>query len=116
MMKWLLIVVVVVCTVGSDVLQSFEMKRSGAEGEIRRSVASMTRPLFVLSIVLLAISFFAFLRVLRVAAVSFVSPVTASAYVLDGLLAKFFLKEHVNGARWLGIAFVSLGVVLVSAG
>lgn len=115
MTKWLLIAVIVLSTVASDVLQSFEMKRSGAAGELRRSAGAITRPLFLLSIVLLAIGFFAFLRVLRVAPVSFVSPVTASTYVLDGLLARFVLQEHVNTKRWLGIAFVFAGVVLISA-
>lgn len=114
-MKWLLIAVIVCCTVASDVLQSFEMKRSGARGEIGRSAASARKPLFLLSIVLLAISFFAFLRVLRIAPISFVSPVTATTYILDGMLAKFFLNEHVNRQRWLGIAFVFAGVVLISA-
>lgn len=114
-MKWLLIGIIIACTVASDVLQSFEMKRSGAAGEIRRSTAALPKPLFILSIVLLAISFFAFLRVLRIAPISFVSPVTAATYIFDGILAKFLLKEHVNGERWLGIAFVSAGVILVSA-
>ena len=67
-----------------------------------------------LSIVLMAISFFAFLRVLREAPISFVAPVTSSAYVLDGLLARYVLKEHVNQRRWLGIACVFIGVVLIS--
>lgn len=114
-MKWLLIAFIVLCTVASDVLQSFEMKRSGAAGEIRRSAPALIRPLFVLSILLLALSFFAFLRVLRIAPISFVSPVTASTYILDGLLARFLLNEHVTRKRWLGIGFVFAGVILVSA-
>ncbi len=114
-MKWLLIGLIVSCTVGSDVLQSFEMKRSGSAGAVGKSVAALIRPLFILSIALLAISFFAFLRVLRIAPVSFVAPVTASTYILDGFLARYLLKEHVNGKRWLGIAFVFAGVVLISA-
>lgn len=113
-MKWSLIAVIIFCTVASDVLQSFEMKRSGAKGELRKSAVAVIRPLFILSIVLLAVGFFAYLRVLRVAGVSFVAAVTASTYVFDGLLAKFLLKEHVNGRRWLGIGFICAGVMLVS--
>jgi drug/metabolite transporter (DMT)-like permease len=115
-MKWTLIALIIFCTVASDVLQSFEMKRSGAAGELRRSAAAISRPLFILSVVLLAISFFAFLEVLKVAAVSFVSSVTSSTYVFDGILAKFLLKEHVNGKRWLGIGFICSGVILVALG
>jgi uncharacterized membrane protein len=114
-MKWILIAFIVACTVASDVLQSFEMKRSGAAGAVQKSMAALIRPLFVLSIVLLAISFFAFLRVLRLAPISYIAPVTASTYVLDGFLARYVLKEHVTSKRWLGIAFVCAGVVLISA-
>ena len=113
-MKWSLIAVIIFCTVASDVLQSFEMKRSGAKGELRKSAVAVIRPLFILSIVLLAVGFFAYLRVLRVAGVSFVAAVTASTYVFDGLLAKFLLKEHVNRKRWLGIGFICAGVMVVS--
>jgi drug/metabolite transporter (DMT)-like permease len=113
-MKWPMIAVIIFCTVASDVLQSFEMKRSGAAGEIRKSAAAVIKPLLILSIVLLAVAFFAYLQVLRVAGVSFVAAVTASTYVFDGLLAKFLLKEHLNSKRWLGIGFICAGVILVS--
>lgn len=113
-MNLFLISVIVLCTVGSDVLQSFEMKRSGSGGSIQKSAAALFRPLFLLSIVLLALSFFVFLQVLRDTPISFVAPVTASAYVLDGLLARYVLKENVNKRRWLGIGFVFIGVVLIS--
>lgn len=114
-MKWFLIAVIVSCTVGSDVLQSSEMKRSGAAGKVHKSLLAVSRPLFVLSILLLAISFFVFLRLLRLAPISFIAPVTASTYILDGLLARYVLRERVNSKRWLGIAFVFAGVVLISA-
>ncbi len=113
-MTWFLIAVIVCCTVASDVLQSFEMKRSGSAGDVSRSLRALTRPLFMLSIALLAIAFFAFLRVLRLAPISFIAPVTAITYVLDGVSAKYLLKEHVNNKRWLGIAFVFAGVILIS--
>ena len=113
-MNFLLISIIVVCTVGSDVLQSFEMRRSGSGGSVSKSAVVFFRPLFLLSVALLAVSFFAFLRVLRDTPISFVAPVTASAYVLDGLLARYVLKEHVSKRRWLGIGFVFVGVVLIS--
>ncbi len=64
---------------------------------------------------LLAISFFVFLRLLRLAPISFIAPVTASTYVLDGIFARYVLREHVTNKRWLGIAFIFAGVVLISA-
>jgi drug/metabolite transporter (DMT)-like permease len=45
---------------------------------------------------------------------SYVLPVTASAYVFTAVLGKFFLDESISIARWAGIVLISLGVVLVS--
>jgi bacterial/archaeal transporter family protein len=46
--------------------------------------------------------------------VTYVLPVTASAYVLTAVLGKFFLNESISSARWGGIALISFGVVLVA--
>ena len=43
---------------------------------------------------------------------SFVLPVTASAYVLVALVGHFFLHDHISGLRWLGILLITGGVVL----
>jgi drug/metabolite transporter (DMT)-like permease len=40
--------------------------------------------------------------------------VTAVTYVLETVLAKYVLKEHVNRLRWAGAALVICGVALVS--
>ncbi len=45
---------------------------------------------------------------------TYVLPVTASAYILTALLSKFFLGERVSIARWIGIVIISFGVLLVS--
>ena len=113
-MKWALISVIVFATVGSDLLQSFEMKRSGADGSVTRSVTVITRPLLLLSILLLAISFFAFVKVLSIAPVSFVVPVTASTYVFDAFLAKVLLRENVDLTRWMGIVLLIIGIGIIS--
>jgi len=113
-MKWLLIGIIVFCTVGSDLLQSYEMKRSGSGGDVARSFRVLARPLLLFSIVFLAISFFAFLKVLSIAPVSFVVPVTASSYVFDAAFARILLHEHVSPKRWAGILLLILGIVIVS--
>jgi len=46
--------------------------------------------------------------------VSFVQPILSMTYVLTPVLAMFFLSEPVPAIRWLGIAVIVLGVVLVS--
>ena len=41
-------------------------------------------------------------------------PATAITYVLETVLAKYVLKEHVNWLRWVGASLVICGVALVS--
>ena len=62
----------------------------------------------------MAVSFFAYLGLLTIADLSFAVPATAVTYVLETVLAKYVLKEHVNGLRWAGAALVICGVALVS--
>jgi drug/metabolite transporter (DMT)-like permease len=45
---------------------------------------------------------------------TYVLPVTASAYIFTAILSKFFLGERISIARWTGIAIISFGVLLVS--
>jgi multidrug transporter EmrE-like cation transporter len=45
---------------------------------------------------------------------SFVMPFSAIAYALVPLLGYLFLHEQVSTARWIGIALIVLGVVLIN--
>jgi drug/metabolite transporter (DMT)-like permease len=119
-MKWVLVALIVLCTVLSDVLQSHEMKRHGEVDAFRVSglkqtvTALFSRPLLLLSIVCLAVSFFAFLKLLTIAPLSFSVPITGSTYVADALLAKYVLKERVNKQRWAGIVLITAGILLIA--
>ena len=62
----------------------------------------------------MAISFFAFMKLLSMTDLSFAVPVSAVTYVMETVLAKYLLKERVNGLRWAGAALVICGVALVS--
>jgi drug/metabolite transporter (DMT)-like permease len=44
---------------------------------------------------------------------SYVMPTTAANYVVVPLLGLFVLGETVNFTRWVGIAIISVGVILV---
>jgi drug/metabolite transporter (DMT)-like permease len=61
----------------------------------------------------LLVFFVSYLLVLSWADYSYVMPVTAVGYVLAPLLAHLLLGEVVPGARWVGAAFIFLGVALV---
>lgn len=69
-----------------------------------------------LGLSLMALSFFALLMLLSWLNVSFVVPVTALSYVLGAFGGKFLLGERVGTRRWLGVALVCLGVLLVCVG
>ena len=52
------------------------------------------------------------LALLSRADLSFVLPVTASAYVLIAIAGHFFLGDQISWQRWLGIVVISIGVIL----
>jgi drug/metabolite transporter (DMT)-like permease len=64
--------------------------------------------------VLLIIWMIAQLSMFTWADLTYVLPVTASAYILTALLSRYFLGEQISVARWIGIVIISFGVVLVS--
>ena len=52
------------------------------------------------------------LALLSRADLSFVLPVTASAYVLVAIGGHFILHDHISWIRWTGISLITLGVIL----
>lgn len=52
------------------------------------------------------------LALLSRADLSFVLPVTASAYVLVAILGRLFLHDHISWERWIGILLITGGVIL----
>jgi drug/metabolite transporter (DMT)-like permease len=117
-MTWVLVIVMVVATVLSDLLQSFEMKRAGEQsvgaggvGRLLRTIAA--RRYLLLSIVCLAFSFFAFMALVQSAPLSFAVPASASSFVLETVLARVLLKEQIGARRAAGTLLVLCGVVLL---
>jgi drug/metabolite transporter (DMT)-like permease len=119
-MKWLLIGISVAATATGEVLQALGMRHHGEihdfrPGALGRALAVLARNRFVIgSVAAMAISFFSFLKLLTIADLSFAVPATAITYVLETLLARYVLKEHVNWLRWAGASLVICGVILVS--
>jgi drug/metabolite transporter (DMT)-like permease len=119
-MKFLWIAVIVAATTAGEVLQAHGMRRHGEihdfrPGAIGRAMAMLARNWAVIaSVFAMAVSFFAYLGLLTISELSFAVPATAVTYVLETLLAKYILKEHVTRLRWAGAALVICGVALVS--
>jgi drug/metabolite transporter (DMT)-like permease len=120
MTRWLLVALVVASASAGEVLQAYAMRKHGEvrdfrPGAIGRLLALLARNrLIVLSILCLAVSFFAFLSLLSIAELSFAAPATAASYVTQTVLAKFLLKETISPARWAGVTLVACGVALLS--
>lgn len=118
-MKWLLLLMVVIPTIAGDLLQSYEMKRSGAQSVGARGLARlvqmiMSRKYLFLAIVCMAISFFAFMALVQRAPLSFAVPASAATIVFETILARFLLKETVGFRRIAGAVLVSVGVMLIA--
>ncbi|MGE0128908.1 MAG: bacteriohopanetetrol glucosamine biosynthesis glycosyltransferase HpnI [Blastocatellales bacterium] len=62
----------------------------------------------------LALSFFSFISLLSYADLSFVVPLTAVGYITNTVGARFFLKERISKARWVGTLLVAFGVAIIS--
>ena len=119
-MRWVWVVVVVLSNTAGDV---FSAKGMSDRGEITdfgpSGIARVLRYIVTNKEVLIgiatnAISYFAFLTLVSVAPLSFAVPATALSYVLKTLLAEFFLHEDVNRSRWIGVALVASGIILIS--
>jgi drug/metabolite transporter (DMT)-like permease len=118
--QWLLVAVIVLATTAADVLQSREMKRHGEVDDFRPSgikatlLALARRRYLLCAVACMAVSFFAFMQLLSVADLSFAVPATAASYVVETILAKYVLKERVDGRRWTGALLVTFGVALLA--
>lgn len=73
---------------------------------------AMENPWTLLGICVLVAWMLTDLALLSRADLSFVLPVTASAYVLVAIGGHFILHDHISWERWTGIVLITLGVVL----
>jgi drug/metabolite transporter (DMT)-like permease len=115
-MKWVLVAIVVTATVIADVLQSREMKHHGEIKDISARTFSSVfrRPLLIAAIGAMSVSFFAFMKLLQIADLSFAVPATAASYAIETILARYVLKERVDSRRWAGALLVGGGVALLA--
>lgn len=118
-MKWLLVLVIVCCNAAGDLLDASGMKRHGEVRDFRpasivRLIWELARNPFVVGgIAAMAVAFAAQMSLLSIADLSFAVPASASSYVLETVLAKVVLGEHINRTRWIGAALVACGVLLL---
>ncbi len=120
MKVWILIATIVGCTAASDVLSSLGMRRNGEVQNFgpRGVLAFLTGPAaayLLTSVFFMAVSFFAFIKLLGEAPLSFAVPATAASYVVETVIARVYLKERIDALRWTGAVLVACGVALLAA-
>ena len=93
-------------------LREVEELRPDKWGRVLRDFAR--RWPLVVAVFLMAISFFAFMKLLSMSDLSFAVPVTAASVVLETLLACVLLRESVSALRWAGALCVACGVALLA--
>jgi drug/metabolite transporter (DMT)-like permease len=119
-MKWILVLIVVGATTVGDVCRSLGMRQHGEihdfrPGAIGSALRLIARNWYVIvSTFAMAISFFAFMKLVSIAPMSFAVPMSAATFIPETLIAKLLLKEAVGKRRWAGISLILIGVVFIS--
>ena len=76
---------------------------------------ALSQPNVIAGTALSAVGYFCLLAALSWTGVTIAFPLTSLEYGFAAILAVMILKETVPPLRWVGISFVILGVVLISA-
>jgi len=122
MVNLILLALVVLAGAVGEVFSTQAMKHAGEihtlhVGRLLRLFGKAVRhPRFGLSLLLMAVSFFAYLVLLARTDLSFAVPATALGYVVESLVARSMLGEQISSRRWAGILGVCAGVAMVSIG
>lgn len=122
LLTWSSIALVSVLAIAGEVLIAGGMRqvgdldlvraKSGLPGAIR---AVLTNSIFLGGAFCMALNFFAMLYTLSRVDLSLAMPGVASfTYVGNAVAAKLFLKENVDRRRWFAVAFVCVGVYLLT--
>lgn len=110
----ILTALVIITNVFGNVLLSHGMRQGGpiVSASPLDYVRSVISPWAIAGILILAAFMILDLALLSRADLSFVLPMTASAYVLVALIGTFLFHEKTDTWQWLGILVISIGAAL----
>jgi len=94
------------------------MKQAGRieGGWAAQALAVVRNDWIAIGLVLLLAHLGLYMLALKRADLSFALPLTAASYPLAALLARFYLREDVGTARWVGTLVITAGVAIVALG
>jgi uncharacterized membrane protein len=107
----LLTIAVVVANVIGNFALGWGMKHAPASAG---PVASLLEPFVLLGIALLIAWTLLRLRLLGLADLSYVLPITAVGYVLNAVMGAVFLQEQISLSRWAGTLLIVAGAALTA--
>ena len=105
-----LLAVVILSNVAGNLVLKLGMDSAPAGAGLIRPLAS---PVVILGILLLIFWTLMRLRLLGIADLSWVLPVTSLGYVLTAIAGAVFLHETISAARWLGTVLIVAGSSIV---
>jgi drug/metabolite transporter (DMT)-like permease len=77
-------------------------------------ISALLEPFVMVGIVLLIVWTLLRMKLLELADLSFVLPITAVGYVLNAVMGAVFLHEHVSLQRWAGTLLIVAGAALTA--
>ena len=89
------------------------MKEIGSSNWLVLLSRAFESPTLWVGTALLTVSFVLFASALSWADLSFVVPAVSMEVVVNVFFASYFLNEVVSLTRWMGVLFISVGVILV---
>ena len=118
--KWRAMGVILLATlavsVGETLLAKGMKQTNSVTGDLWVQIRGVLNPAVVFGTMLMTAYFILYMLALKWADISFVLPFTALSYLIVAVLAKYYLHETVTTSRWLGVAIIMLGVVVVGLG
>ena len=118
--KWRVVGVILLATLavslGEALLAKGMKQTNSVTGDLWAQIRGVLNPAVLIGTLLMTSYFVLYMLALKWADISFVLPFTALSYLIVALLAKFYLHETVTPSRWLGVAIIMLGVVVVGLG
>ncbi|HPT27084.1 MAG TPA: hypothetical protein PLZ95_11740 [Bryobacteraceae bacterium] len=108
---FVLLALVIVSNVGGNFALSLGMKAAPAQAS---PIAALAHPAAVAGIAMLIAWTLLRMKLLGVADLSFVLPITSIGYALNVAAGAVLLGEQVSAARWAGAALIVAGAALTS--
>jgi len=107
----LLAAAVVVANVAGNFALSWGMKHAPASAT---ALSALLEPFVIAGILLLIVWTLLRIKLLELADLSYVLPITAVGYVLTAIMGALFLHEQVSLQRWAGTILIVAGAALTA--